>query len=69
VNKREPKLSQTDYVNRGGGECPWCENTSIRWGGDYWTEGDIVHVDGECQNCGRAWIEDYKLTGYTEVKG
>lgn len=67
MNKREPRLSQTDYVNREGRECPWCESTHI-YRGDPLFGGKTMTMDAECALCDSTWEEEYKLTGYQEVK-
>jgi len=67
MNKREPKLSQTDYVNREGRQCPWCESTDVYWG-DPLFNGSTLNIDAECRDCGHVWEEEYQLTGYREIK-
>lgn len=67
MNKREPKLSQTDYVNREGRECPWCESISIM-SHDHWSKGAKLFYAFSCTDCDAYWVEDYKLLGYREVK-
>jgi len=67
MNKREPRLSQTDYVNRYGGECPWCESTDIQRS-DHAFNRNMAALDMYCSRCGESWTADYKLIGYMEVK-
>ena len=61
----EPKLSQTDYVNRGGGECPWCGSIDLQ-GHEHLFDEDTAELEVTCDLCGKAWTEEYKLSGYRE---
>jgi len=66
MNKREPRLSQTDYVNREGAQCPWCESGNLE-GHDRDFGRGMATLEVGCLDCEQFWIEEYQLTGYREV--
>jgi len=67
MNKREPRLSQTDYVNRGGRECPWCGSGDLE-GHNGSFNCDSATLEVGCLSCDRYWTAEYQLLGYREIK-
>lgn len=59
-------MTSKEYAKQGGVRCPVCRSANI--------EGDRVEIDDsgawqavDCADCGAAWIDTYKLTGYTNL--
>ena len=63
---KEPKLSQTDYVNRQGKQCPYCLEKTVSLTRDWSLEGTMMLFEAECLSCNDYWIEEYELAGYRE---
>lgn len=60
-------LSDEEYVNRGGGQCPKCGSEEIT-GYDVDIEGKYATQKTSCDSCGEAWYNVYQLVGYSNVE-
>jgi hypothetical protein len=56
-------MSEKKYVKKGGCICPGCGSDAIE-SRDSNADGDTVLVDTACGDCGLAWTDVYKLSGY-----
>lgn len=61
------KLTDKQYVGKGGCVCPVCQSEDI--------SGEHIEVDAggawqeiNCGNCGATWNDVYKLVGYSELE-
>lgn len=61
------QLTDQEYVNKGGGCCPYCQSANI--------EGDSIDIDANiawqevrCLDCEQIWHDVYKLIGYEEIR-
>jgi hypothetical protein len=57
-------MSQEDFADNGGCECPFCRCEDVEYDGRVRLNGDKAYHDCKCDDCGKAWIEIYSLTGY-----
>lgn len=60
-----PTVSQSQYISNSN-VCPHCGQKNL--------DGDSMQVDSNiawqsiwCEDCGLTWIDEYKLTGLSEV--
>lgn len=65
VKAKQQKLTNEQYVECGGQNCPFCGSTDLT--------GDSIHVEAGkafqemgCNECDRSWQDEYKLTGYSD---
>lgn len=71
LNKQEeiyPGISiekEKEYVDSGGRSCPYCSSDQIDLDSGPNVDGSIVSVPVICEECGKTWIDLYKLTGIT----
>jgi hypothetical protein len=57
-------MSQAEYVESDGIPCPYCRSNDVDYSGDLRLKGNKVYHDCDCSDCGKAWVEEYTLTGY-----
>ncbi len=67
VKEVEMPLTPDEYVNEGGIKCPHCKtrtviSNTVDIGG---TNGT---VNCSCNNCGSEWVNNWGLTGYSDLK-
>lgn len=62
-----PPLSQKEYVDGNGLNCPYCHATSLMFDDDLALGGSLVTLRCECENCHMVWEERYELTGYATL--
>jgi hypothetical protein len=60
-------LSQKEYVDGGGLNCPYCHAMSLMFDDNLGLSGPIVMLRCECENCHMVWEKRYELTGYTAL--
>jgi Zn ribbon nucleic-acid-binding protein len=61
------QLTDKQYVDAGGGECPYCASLDLDAGvmeNDYTTAWQKV----KCLKCGKVWGDIYSLVGYEELE-
>lgn len=63
---KQGKMSDVEYVTKGGGTCPACGSVSI--------EGGAIDIDGatavqkvSCLHCNAIWNDLYQMTGYCDL--
>ena len=60
-------LTEKEYVDISGSRCPFCNSENIEGGNmDYYGSG--VSQEVLCLDCGKRWMDDYSLTGFTEIE-
>lgn len=59
------RLSQKEYADQGGNECPVCGETDLNYD-TFEVEGCFVYQQVSC-GCGVLWYDTYELMGYGEV--
>ena len=57
-------MSQKDFINSAGQECPFCRSDDLEFDGDVRLNMDKCYNDCRCFACDKGWIETYTLTGY-----
>lgn len=62
--EKEP-MSQAEYVQMKGAQCPFCRSTDIEGGPFNVNEGTASQEMG-CNECDAEWADTYTLTGYAE---
>ena len=60
------KLTQKEYVAKGGVACPACGSGKVH-GGDRNFESIHLAQNCECLTCGAEWTAIYTLTGYDNL--
>lgn len=62
-------ITKTDwYAHIGGVECPVCSSTVLKPTDDLVSEGRKAYQSIECSSCGASWVDEYTLSGFTELK-
>ena len=59
-------ISQSQYVNMGGQNCPRCNDRDIE-GGSVEIDGPIAWQNINCVACGLEWTDQYELTAIDNV--
>jgi len=59
------KITDKEYIERGGGICPFCQSEDIT-GGSFYMEGLIVILNVYCNVCEKQWYDTFTLMGYDE---
>lgn len=61
-------LTDEEYTNKKGLTCPNCYKTEgvDVWGGIH-VEGDIAWQEVSCSICNADWMDEYKLSGYSNL--
>ena len=59
-------LTSKKYAENSGRYCPLCGSENLT-GYDKNSDSSIIWQDMECDNCGAAWSDVYKLSGYTDL--
>ena len=56
-------MTEKEYVESGGAECPFCRGGDI--GGDdlEWFDG-AMSQEMHCLHCGARWLDKYDLVGF-----
>jgi transposase-like protein len=57
----------TDYITHDGAFCPYCESNQIS-GGSIDVEGAAAWQEITCNDCGKAWTDEFKLVSITEQR-
>ncbi|MHA1302120.1 MAG: hypothetical protein ACTSPI_00260, partial [Candidatus Heimdallarchaeaceae archaeon] len=63
------KMTQKEFLKHAGSKCPYCKSYNIQYSGTFEPYGGEGFIDIRCSDCGKAWTEKHKLTGYTEEEG
>lgn len=58
-------MSREEYLAQGGTKCPHCESTHLV-GGSVDVDRGNAFQEVSCLDCGRSWIDEYILTGWSE---
>ena len=58
------RMSDDEFVETGGGSCPYCRSKNTCAQEQIQGEGDEANRMAECHDCGRVWCECYILVGY-----
>ena len=58
-------MSDDEYVERGGNECPHCRSRDITTKDNGELDGSRYVVGVICQDCGREWEDIYRLIGWS----
>ena len=62
-----PDDEQREYVIAGGVMCPHCDNKTPE-GGSVDIDAGTAFQNMFCYECGASWVDEYKLTGYTNLE-
>lgn len=57
-------MTNEEYVNNGGLQCPRCRSYKIE-AGSIWSEAGDAWCEVSCNSCGYRYQDTYKLVGYT----
>lgn len=60
--KRE--LTQKEYLNAQGQQCPFCRSRHISQVGDPQVDADYARADVKCEDCKSEWVDLYTLAAY-----
>ena len=61
------RLSDAEYVNGGGSNCPYCGSLHIEGVAGVNVEGGMALQEIRCLDCDSAWQDIYRLIGYQPV--
>lgn len=64
---RTPQLTQKEYIEKLGIQCPFCKSTNTHINDTDYDAGTISQ-DIECDDCNATWQHVYTLTGYDNAK-
>jgi hypothetical protein len=56
-----------EYINHGGNKCPFCGAWNIT-AGDSTFEAAEAWQDVHCEECGKDWVDVFKMVGVEEKK-
>lgn len=59
------KIDVGEYLNSGGSFCPYCKSHDIS-GDSIDIEGSHAYQEVTCQECWKAWTDQYALVGVLE---
>ena len=62
--EEDPQAQQERYIHKGGAKCPYCGSPHLQ-GGFVEIEAGRAYQDVACLQCNKAWIDSYKLFGFT----
>lgn len=60
---------QCQYLDCGGGKCPWCGSTDIEGTGESNSDADWHNNEIICNVCGAVWLDIYTISGVQGVSG
>ena len=63
--KRADPMSDAEYLEHKGTQCPYCEGTMLQ-GGPVNIDAGTASQEIFCNDCGSAWADTYTLTGRTD---
>ena len=58
--------AEKKYIEAGGVECLYCGSSAGLEGGSIDIEFGEAHQEITCSECGRDWVDSYKLVGVIE---
>ena len=58
------QLTPEEYAKLNGNRCPYCHSKNIQGDGSMGSDADYAWQDISCRECGKRWIDSYKLVGY-----
>jgi len=58
--------AEAKYIEAGGVECLYCGSSAGLEGGSIDIEFGEAHQEITCSECGRDWVDSYKLVGVIE---
>lgn len=61
------RMTDEEYVAKKGVRCPYCGAHAVRTLSDMDPCDDAAYQDAICDECGKEWIDLFKLVGYSEV--
>lgn len=61
------KMTNDEYAKSYGLECPYCRSGNIRTIDKLEADCAAAWQDAACNDCGKEWIDHFKLIGYSEV--
>jgi transposase-like protein len=64
---RTPRLTEEQYAEKLGCQCPFCKSTNI-FGKSSNFDAGTISQDIECDDCSATWQDVYTLTGYDNAK-
>ena len=69
LNEEIPRqdIRQSEYVAKGGNQCPHCGGDNVEYQGGFNIDGVIASFEASCVDCDSSWIANYRLEGFTEL--
>jgi transcription elongation factor Elf1 len=61
------QLTNEEYA-KDSGQCPFCQSRDIVGISSLDAQADEAWQKISCNTCGKAWHDEYKLVGYTEIE-
>ncbi len=58
------EMTDKEYVEKGGNECPYCSSQYIKVVSDIQTNLHCAWNDVVCEGCGKEWQDIYTFTGF-----
>ena len=65
MSKKQKPMTDKQYRDSGGCQCPFCRGTDVV-GGHVEVDAGGATQEVSCNDCDRSWIDCYNLTGYIQ---
>jgi hypothetical protein len=62
-------MTDTQYVAHQGNQCPFCRSTNIESRGNAQFDADGATREAGCDDCGKSWLDVYRLVGFDAGRG
>lgn len=59
-------MTNEEYVACGGSKCPYCGSEDIT-GESFEAQGEECSQEISCNECGKSWVDIYKLSGFLAI--